>query len=60
VYVDTDASSSDSGSSTDTSLDESDSDTEMTRTVPETLDVLRIKMKPKWAYNDGLLVQPRK
>jgi hypothetical protein len=60
VCVDTDASSSDTDSSTDTSLDESDSDTEMIRTVPETLDVLRIKMRPKWVYNDGLLVPPRK
>jgi hypothetical protein len=60
VYPDTDASSSDTDSSTDTSLDGSDSDTEMAGTVPETVDVLRIKMKPKWAYNDGLLVRPRK
>jgi hypothetical protein len=60
MYPDTDASSSDTDSSTDTSLDGSDSDTEMAGTVPETVDVLRIKMKPKWAYNDGLLVRPRK
>jgi hypothetical protein len=60
VYDDTDASSSDTDSSIEISLDKSDSDTEIIRTVPETLDVLRIKMRPKWACNDGLIVRPRK
>jgi hypothetical protein len=59
VHLDSEVSSSDMDSS-DTSIDESDSDTEMTGTVPETIEVLRINMKPRWAYNEKIIVKSKR
>jgi hypothetical protein len=51
ISVDSDMSSSGS----DSTVEDDDSDLEMLDAMPEHLDNLRIRMRPRYAYNEAIL-----